>query len=667
MQKYIYLLFISISLSINGFSQLNGLKTIGGTAPDYDTFTDAVGALNTQGVGSGGVTFNMRSGIYAGEVSITAITSSDNPIIFRSESLNANDVTIQSADNGGPVVQLNGSSNIRFEHLKIEYNFTGSTISGRQAFNIAATSENVVLENCILKCPSSSVFSSVRAVISQTGSSTRNFHILNCNIIGGSNGISVEMSESVTSTGFRIENNVFDETGKGSAIEINKVTAPQIHKNTIKVNHNAVGSTAIFLRDCQGKTMITGNYIYQTLSTYYLREGISLVNCSSTQGDNALIANNSIQMYNAALFAKGIIQYETSKYWDIINNTIYISGGQGEPNNVTRPYECRTENDDTRVMNNVFANFSTNISPNVNMCIEIYHASGVSVLSNNCYWKGHLDPFRGKFNGVTYEFFEPFITATQEIGSLNINPQMTFVPNVGWKAANELLAGAGQNVQEVIDDIDGLVRINPTSIGAHEFDTEIACVNASIESQPVSLTLCLDSLSTMNINASGTDLVYQWQILNTATQEWDDVDDEELFSGENTSTLQIKAGKIVGVFSFRVIVKAACGDEVISSTAILNVINCEVNIMKLKDEVEVNIFPNPANESVTISFIGNTDRFELLKITDLNGKVLHSIQLNESTLLNSLIIDTSKLSSGMYLINLEGKGIIKSKQLIIAK
>ena len=663
MQKIFTTIILGALIHGTAQAQLSGLKTIGGTAPDYETLAAAAADLNAQGVGNGGVIFNLRGGIYDGEVSITTSNTNENPIVFRSESLNANDVTIQSENNGGPVVQINGSSNIRFEHLKIEYNFNGNTILGRQAFNIAATSENVVLENCILKCPSSSVFSGVRAVVSQTGSSTKNFHILNCHIIGGSNGINVEMAESDPSNGFRIENNIFDQTGKGSAIEINNVTAPQIHKNTIKVNHSGVGSTAIFLRDCQGKTQITGNYIYQTLSTYLLREGISLVNCSSTPGDNALIANNSIQMFNAALFAYGIIQYETSKYWDIINNTIYISGGQGEPNNITRPYVCRTENDETRVMNNVFANFSTNISPNVNVCVDIFHASGVSVLSNNCYWKGHLDPFRGKFNGVTYEFFEPFIAATQETGSLNINPQMSFVPNVGWKASNELLAGAGQFVQEVTDDIDGVVRTNPTSIGAHEFDFNIECINASITSQPNALTLCIDSVSSLNVGATGTELTYQWQVLNTTTQNWDNVTGE-FFTGENTSTLQIIGDNSINNSSFRVKVQAECGEEVISTSAILSVINCETNIFTIHQHTEIKLFPNPATELVNITWTGNAESLEL---SDLSGKILQKIHVGNNFQNSQIQLDLTKIENGIYMISFDGKGLRKSKSLVVKK
>jgi hypothetical protein len=43
---------------------LSGSKTIGGGSPDYATFRDALLALNTEGVGTGGVTFSVRPGTY---------------------------------------------------------------------------------------------------------------------------------------------------------------------------------------------------------------------------------------------------------------------------------------------------------------------------------------------------------------------------------------------------------------------------------------------------------------------------------------------------------------------------------------------------------------------------------------------------------------------------
>jgi hypothetical protein len=58
-----YLLFVALFIalqSFNAFAQLTGTKTVGGGGtPDYATIALAISDLNAQGVGEGGVTFNV--------------------------------------------------------------------------------------------------------------------------------------------------------------------------------------------------------------------------------------------------------------------------------------------------------------------------------------------------------------------------------------------------------------------------------------------------------------------------------------------------------------------------------------------------------------------------------------------------------------------------------
>jgi hypothetical protein len=81
MQKLILILLIPF---FSLFSQpLTGTKTIGPTG-DYITFQEAVTALASDGVGTGGVVFNVQPGIYQERISIPAITgtSAANQVLF---------------------------------------------------------------------------------------------------------------------------------------------------------------------------------------------------------------------------------------------------------------------------------------------------------------------------------------------------------------------------------------------------------------------------------------------------------------------------------------------------------------------------------------------------------------------------------------------------------
>ena len=80
--KKIYVAILFLVIAQTSFSQLTGIKTIPG---DYATITAAITALNSQGVGTGGVTFNVAAGYTetASNLIISATGTLANPIVFQ--------------------------------------------------------------------------------------------------------------------------------------------------------------------------------------------------------------------------------------------------------------------------------------------------------------------------------------------------------------------------------------------------------------------------------------------------------------------------------------------------------------------------------------------------------------------------------------------------------
>src|SRR5687767_15721763 len=81
MRKF-YLLVLTLVMSVLANAQLSGPKSIPG---DYPTIEAAVADLNTQGVGAGGVTFNVAAGhteTSTAIISLTATGTAANQIIF---------------------------------------------------------------------------------------------------------------------------------------------------------------------------------------------------------------------------------------------------------------------------------------------------------------------------------------------------------------------------------------------------------------------------------------------------------------------------------------------------------------------------------------------------------------------------------------------------------
>ena len=89
LRKFI-LLLLSMIAATSYCQPLTGIKTIPGS---YATISAAVSALNSQGVGSGGVTFNVSSGYtetLTARINLTATGTQANPIVFQKNGSGAN-------------------------------------------------------------------------------------------------------------------------------------------------------------------------------------------------------------------------------------------------------------------------------------------------------------------------------------------------------------------------------------------------------------------------------------------------------------------------------------------------------------------------------------------------------------------------------------------------
>ncbi|HML86236.1 MAG TPA: hypothetical protein PKE52_13860, partial [Bacteroidales bacterium] len=133
--KKVFTFLVALLLASQSWAQLTGLKAIPG---DYASLELAVAALNTQGVGSGGVTFNIAAGYTetpAGPIILTATGSSANPIVFQKSGLGLNPV-ISRADagsvattslgaQGDAVIIIQGSDYVTFDQIDVSASNSG--------------------------------------------------------------------------------------------------------------------------------------------------------------------------------------------------------------------------------------------------------------------------------------------------------------------------------------------------------------------------------------------------------------------------------------------------------------------------------------------------------------------------------------------------------------
>jgi len=128
---------------------LTGIKYIGGTTPDYTTFTDAINALNATGVGGTGVTFNVAAdAVFAEDLpEITVSGTATQQIIFQKSGAGANPVINPSTATAG--ISILGGDYITFDGIDITRG-AGSTDYG---YSIkAASSTDGAQYNTIKNC-----------------------------------------------------------------------------------------------------------------------------------------------------------------------------------------------------------------------------------------------------------------------------------------------------------------------------------------------------------------------------------------------------------------------------------------------------------------------------------------------------------------------------------
>ena len=111
------------SASYSFSTSMSGTYTLGGSTPDYATFSDAVSALNSNGV-CGATVFNIADGNYNEQVEINNVrgTSSVNTVTFQSASNDSSKVILYYAptNTDNYVLQLLGANYFIFKNISIQ-------------------------------------------------------------------------------------------------------------------------------------------------------------------------------------------------------------------------------------------------------------------------------------------------------------------------------------------------------------------------------------------------------------------------------------------------------------------------------------------------------------------------------------------------------------------
>jgi hypothetical protein len=369
-----------LSISAVSAQGLVGTKTIGGSNSDFSTLQAAVNALSAQGVGAGGVTFVIRSGVYNEGDSLTITNvqgSAQNPVVFRADT-NATIVINFNIRNLLWGIRFQNSDYITFDGSSANGDTTKRiTLNGRRLNEsdeffttyISNGSDFCTLKNLIITHENNTAqtgfslpvyWSTFQVSTPEAGMNA--LQLLNCTVIGGNTfGVYLDGDPEKTITNSVIKGNtiydfarfgiVLNADVNGVVIDGNEIFQTRRGRSAV-YGINIEGATCInttiannFIRDLRADSLAgifgiflgsgsLGNFVYN--NCIYL---IPQPTANTSYGIYSLLSNNAgNRFYHNSVFLGGTSTRNVSSYAfrttadfsnDTLINNIFINARTG--------------------------------------------------------------------------------------------------------------------------------------------------------------------------------------------------------------------------------------------------------------------------------------------------------------------------------------------------
>ncbi|MCX6352294.1 MAG: M4 family metallopeptidase [Bacteroidetes bacterium] len=438
---------------------LSGTYTVGGTTPDFTTFTAAVTSLNRNGV-CGAVTFNVRDGSYNERIRIGSVpgTTPYNSVVFQSEKGDSSKVklTFASSSSAAKNYTLNCDSSRYISFKKISISRTGTNTYGVAVYLSNRASDISLIGNKISGVYATNTgVTDANSLIKNDSSFTRNLIISGNLLKYGMNSVFIYGSTSAHPIGNLIEGNVMDSFSLSAVFTG--------YNNNLSIRRNIMRS-----------------YAFSTAPSVCY--GIRVDNSDS----GLIIANNKVGISGNGATARGIYvqAFNGYSFGYIFNNFVTVTTGTSAStcirtlncfslltyfNNLLNTstlttgaamWDENTSGNNCYHVNNNYINKGSGYA--------IYHASNTLNYCNynNLYKSGTN---LGFYNSTSYTTIAAWRTATgKDAGSKNVDP--TYTSTFDLHASNSAINGAGVGGTGITADIDGEARNNSfPDIGADEF------------------------------------------------------------------------------------------------------------------------------------------------------------------------------------------------------
>lgn len=447
-------------------TSFSGNYTIGGVAPDFATFNDAVNDLELYGV-CGPVTFFVRDGMYNEQFEINTLrgSSSANQVRFTAESGDSSLVLLYfNSDSAGNnhIARLNDCQYINFDHLTFRKD--GSTYSSCIFFENGA-------DHCsVSHCRFFTTFSGNNVDNGSLIYSSRNagrdeYNIISfCGFEGGYSAITILGTTSSSDEAGNHIMNCFFLNQEYSSVELEFQDNLNFSRNTIENTTTNNLDHGIYVRSPQNNVVLSNNKI--TGNFWY---GMSLTSCNWTLNPNPVrVINNMIAITGTSTQSiRGILAQSSTGEILFAFNTINIYG-------VTSGICLKTNGCwYVNIYNNNFCSTTSGYVTGVN--IDISQLSGCVLDHNNYFGADQFVEF--DVQNLIYYSISALNIDGYEMNGVSMDPLYTSPTDL--HVNQPLLCGTGMNIPGITDDFDGDFRSALPTIGADEIAGPVSAIQHS--------------------------------------------------------------------------------------------------------------------------------------------------------------------------------------------
>jgi len=438
----IIILILLFGFSSGLFAQLNGSYTIG-PGETYTSFQAAADDLHNLGV-SGPVVFNIKPGTYSEQFTLDYIPNAgeNNPITFQSQTGDSTDVVIKYDAGGDADNFLVTLKRISYVTLK-GMTFWALDKTYNRIITIEDYAEYLTIENCVFKGTYNTNAIIRGAHIQSENALLTHLKILHNWFSRASFGIFCN-SYSKNNLYPEIKYNRFDSTGY-CAVSLNIAEAPEIFRNRIKY-----ATYGIIINTSTNATIIQSNQL-----TNILWVGMQFSNLKSASGFESYISNNLIAGNKNGHYG---ISLSGSYYLNIYHNTVMVNQDYFQARALS------LENCTGSTINILNNNLVT-----LNDGYAIYVANTGDFNScdyNNYYTPGRIFAYWN--DAKNCEDFRSLKIASGD-NAHSVFAWPCFVSETDLHARSAWLDGAGIQITEIPEDLEGNNRNNPPDIGCYEY------------------------------------------------------------------------------------------------------------------------------------------------------------------------------------------------------